>query len=101
VNNEVRIPVRRFPLYVADERTGKAEYDSIVLTKDQLNACQIVGQSSRELIYRLYNRLGYRVLFVGKPVKKEIIVDLYSLKGRIIAEGDVLYDPSAEEGDSE
>ena len=99
MNNEIRIPVRRFPLIVKDERTGRAEQDSIVLTKEQLQACQIVGMSATELIYSIYNRQGYRVLAIGKPVKKEIRVDLYDFKGKIILEGDVIFDPSTGEGD--
>ena len=38
-----------------------------------------MGQSSNELIYRLFNRQGYKVLDIGKPVKKEIVVDLTEL----------------------
>ena len=45
----------------------------------QLQAAQLVGQSSNELIHRLFNRQGYKVLEIGKPVKKEIVVDLTEL----------------------
>ena len=90
MNNEIRIPVRRFPLIVKDERTGRAEQDSIVLTKEQLQACQIVGMSATELIYSIYNRQGYRVLAIGKPVKKEIRVDIFfdTRNGSVIVEGE-------------
>ena len=96
MNNEIRIPVRLFPLVVKDERTGQLETDTIVLTKEQLHACQLVGQSATELIFRIFNRLGFCVIDVGKPVKKEIPVDIYSLQGQIIVDGDVIVDPGAE-----
>ena len=99
MNNELRIPVRLFSLIVKDERTGMMEQDTIVLTKEQLHACQVVGQSVTDLILRIYNRQGYKVLDIGKPVKKEVAVDLYAHKGTIIAEGEALFDPSYGEGD--
>ena len=76
MRNEIIIPVRTFPVTIRDERTGEEQADTITLDKAQLQAAQMVGQSSTELIYRLYNRHGYRVLAIGKPAKREIRVDL-------------------------
>ena len=73
----MNITVRVFPVTVRDERTGAAATDSIVLTRQQLQAAQVVGESSTELIYRIFNRKGYRVLEIGKAVKRDIPVELY------------------------
>lgn len=100
MNNELKIPVRVYPVATRDERTGTLEMDHLILTKQQLQAAQIVGQSATELIHRIYNRKGYKVLEIGKPVKKEVRVDLYTFEGKIIAEGEELFDPSYGEGDS-
>ena len=50
--------------------------DLIVLTKAQLQAAQLVGQSSKELIERLYNRQGYGVQDIGRAKKQEVCLDL-------------------------
>lgn len=49
------------------------------MTKKQLQAAQIVGQSSTELIERLCDRQGYSVLEIGKPFKVSVTVDLDKL----------------------
>lgn len=87
MTNTINIQVRAFPVTVADERTGKESADAIVLTKQQLQAAQLVGESGKELIYRIYNRQGYRVTDIGKPVKRTIELDLYQHGGEIVAEG--------------
>ena len=56
------IQLRRFNIQIMDKRTGKTREDVIVLTKQQLQAAQVVGQSSKELICRYYNRAGFTVL---------------------------------------
>ena len=70
------IPVRVFPVRVRDERSGAESADEIVLTKAQLAAAEIVGESSTELIYRQFNRAGFRVLDIGRPRKVTVTVDL-------------------------
>lgn len=79
MNNVINIAVRTFLVTIVDDRTGKESRDAIVLTKQQLQAAQDVGQSSKELIYRRYNRLGYRVLDIGKAEKRILTVDLNEL----------------------
>ena len=76
MRHEITIPVRRFPVTVRDGRTGQESVDSITLSKAELQAARLVGQSSTELIYRLYNRQGYKVLSIGEAVKSELHVDL-------------------------
>lgn len=70
------IHVRVFPVHIRDERTGETMTDEIAITKEQLQAAQIVGESSHELIYRAYNRAGFYVLDIGKAVKATITIDL-------------------------
>lgn len=76
MENTITIQARVFPVTIQDERTGERQADSICLDKRQLQAAQLVGMSSTELIYRMYNRQGYRVLDIGKPTKQTISVDL-------------------------
>lgn len=71
--------VRAFPLVVEDQRTGDQRSDLIVLDKQQLQAAQLVGQSSKELIHRLAERQGLTVLEIGKPEKREISLNLEEL----------------------
>lgn len=76
MTNLVTIFTRTFPVKVRDERTGWEFPDTITLTKEQLQAAQIVGQSSTELVRRIYSRVGFRVLEIGKPIKRTISLDL-------------------------
>lgn len=76
MKNEITVAVRTFPLTLRDERTGEEQATTFTLSKTQLQAAQIVGESSKELIWRLCNRQGYRVVEIGKPTKREIKIDL-------------------------
>ena len=62
-----------------DERTGEITQSSIILDKQRLQAAQLVGQSSKELIQRFYNRKGYRVLDIGTPVRRSLDLSLEDL----------------------
>ena len=73
------VHLRAFDVRVKDERTGEVKEDVIVLTKQQLQAAQIVGQSSKELISRTYNREGFTVLDIGKARKVTTTLDLEGL----------------------
>lgn len=79
MKTEIKITVRAYPVKIRDERTGEKMDDTIVLTKQKIQAVATIGMSDRDLIFRLYNRQGYHVLDVGRPKKKEIIVDLLEL----------------------
>lgn len=79
MKNEITIQARTFPVTVRDQRTGEQREDLLSLDKRQLQAAQLVGQSSKELIHRIYNRQGFYVLNIGKPIKREIRVDLASV----------------------
>jgi len=73
------IQLRRFTVQIKDERAGEVRQDYIVLSKQQLQAAQMVGQSSKELIHRIYNRAGYTVLEIGKAERREIPMNLEAL----------------------
>lgn len=84
MKNEIIIQARAYLVTVRDERTGTERAEEIVLDKAQLRAMDTVRQSSTQLIYQLYNRQGFRVLNIGKPVKREIRVDLTELYHRSV-----------------
>jgi len=71
--------MRRFPVLGHDHRTGKEEAITVTVTKDQLRAAQIVGQSSKELIERICDRQGYTALEIGIPDKVSVTLDLDKL----------------------
>ena len=75
MKNQIMITARVFPLVVHDHRTGKEEAITVPVTKEQLRAAQLVGQSSTELIERICDRQGYTVIEIGQP-------DKFSMKWR-------------------
>lgn len=79
MKTEKMITVRAYPVEIRDERTGEKMKDTIVLDKDMLRAAAVIGMGDEDLIYRLYNRKGYRVFEIGKPVKADLMVDLEQL----------------------
>ena len=66
--------LRAFTVRIQDQRTGETSEDVIVFDKAQLQAAQVIGQSSKELIFRAYNEKGYTVLDIGKADKQEIVL---------------------------
>lgn len=82
MTDKIEMQVRRFPVTIEDQRTGKIQQDFVILDKAQLQAIQLVGQSSRELICRIFNRQGYRVIGIGKAEKRTLFVDLAELWSR-------------------
>ncbi len=81
MNNTIAIEARRFPVVIKNNAIGEVTNDTIILSKQQLQAAQLVGQSSKELICRLYQRQGCKVLDIGKAEKKTVNVDLDTLWG--------------------
>jgi len=73
------IQLRAFDVLIRDERTGEEREDVIIFTKAQLQAVQVCGQSSKELICRAYDRAGYTVLDVGRARKRTATLDLDGL----------------------
>ena len=66
MKNEITLHLRQFPVLAHDHRTGQEEAITVTVTKDQLRAAHIVGQSSKELIERLCEKQGYSSIEIGK-----------------------------------
>ena len=81
LKNVITVEVRRFPLMVIKQSNQEPYHKHITITKEQLRAAQVVGQSSKELINRLCERQGYKVIEIGKAEKKTISIDLDALWG--------------------
>lgn len=79
MRNIVEIHVRVFPVLAHNHRTGKAEAITVPVTKEQLRASQLVGQSSKELIGRLCGRQGYTAIEIGQPDKLSMSINLEEL----------------------
>ena len=79
MKNEIILNLRQFPVTVHDHRDGQEKRITVTVAKNQLQAAQIVGQSSKELVERLCDRQGYSVLEIGKPYKVAVTVDLDKL----------------------
>lgn len=73
------VQLRRFDVLVEDQRTRETKEDAIVFTLDQLHAAQLVGQSSKELICRVFERQGYKVLDIGRAERREATLRLDGL----------------------
>lgn len=71
----ITIQTRTFPVTLRDNRSGETIEGTITLDKARLQAAALVGMDSKELIHRIYNREGYKVLEIGTPVKREITVN--------------------------
>lgn len=76
MKTEMRIPVRAYSVTLKDTRTGEVMNDTIVLEKSRIQAAALFDMGDEDIIYRIYNRQGYRVLEIGKPQKVELAIDL-------------------------
>lgn len=81
MKNEIILNLRQFPVLAHDHQDGQEKRITVTVAKNQLQAAQIVGQSSKELIERLCDRQGYSVMEIGKPSKVAVTVDLDTLVG--------------------
>lgn len=72
----IMMEVRRFPVLVVKQDNQEPYARHIVLTKNQLQAAQVIGQSSNELISRICKKQGYKLLEIGKAEKRSIALDL-------------------------
>ena len=79
MKNKITITVRNFPVLAHDHRTGREEKITVPVTREQLRAAQLVGQSSTELIERLCERQGYTVIEIGQPDKFSMKLNLEEL----------------------
>lgn len=79
MKTEMKIQTRVYPVELKDTRTGERFSDTIVLEKSRIQAAALFDMGDEDIIYRIYNRKGYRVLEIGKPKKMELSVDLEQL----------------------
>lgn len=79
MKNTITITVRIFPVVAHDHRTGKEERITVPVTREQLRASQLVGQSSKELLERLCDRQGFTVIEIGQPRKLSMEINLEEL----------------------
>lgn len=86
MKTEIRIPVRVYAVRIKDTRTGKVKEDTIVLEKSRLQAGALFELGDEDIIYRIYNRQGYRVQEIAKPIKIDFTVDLLDLFQRLYRE---------------
>lgn len=75
INGIVNISALRFPVTVQAGENG-TDTIPVILTKEQLNAAQLTGQSSKELIRRICDCMGYKVLDIGKADRKTFEINL-------------------------
>ena len=81
MKTEIKIPVRVYAVQIKDTRTGEVKDDTIVLEKSRLQAGALFELGDDDIIYRIYNRQGYRVQEIAKPIKMDLTVDLLELFG--------------------
>jgi hypothetical protein len=84
MKTEIKIQVRAYAVDLKDNRTGEITEEMIVLSKEMLQAAGLIGMTDEDLIYRIYNRKGYKVLNIGRPDKRELTVDLEELYNKQI-----------------
>lgn len=84
---EITIHLRRFRVTLRSKETGEEITVFITLDKAQLQAAQIVGQSSKELIERFSSRNGYELLnVIGEADKLTVTIPLDELWRRATEE---------------
>lgn len=79
MKTEIKINVRGYIVQLRDNRTGALQEDGIFLTKEMLQAAQLLGMSDRNVIHSRYDRKGFEVLEISKARKAECTVDLADL----------------------
>lgn len=79
IDNIITIEARKFHVTIEGAEIDGFTTVPLVLSKHQLQAAQLVGQSSKELIHRIYNRKGFSVLHISSAEKKTLRVDLAAL----------------------
>lgn len=84
---KITIHLRRFRVALRSQENGEEVTVFLTLDKTQLQAAQIVGQSSKELIERYASSNGYELLdVIGQPDKLTVTVPLDELWRRATEE---------------
>lgn len=84
---KIEIHLLRFYVRVWDPKTETNREVPITLTKEQLRAAGLLEMSSKEIITRICNRWGVKVLEIGKAQRRTVAFNL-----------DALWDSNAEQG---
>lgn len=84
MKHSIRVEARRFPVIMQAVDGGDELSDTFILTKQELQAAEIVGESSKELITRHFARRGFKVLDIGKPLRRTLTIDLEALWERVM-----------------
>mgnify|MGYP002513165760 CR=1 FL=1 len=79
MKNKITMEARRFPVRIVSTDSGEVISDHIVLSKMQIQASKLVGESLQNLICRLYRRQGFAVVEIGEPEKKSLTIELTDL----------------------
>lgn len=75
----INVTLRAFKVKIFDNRTLETKIDVIVFDKSVLQAAQLVGESSDNLIKKDYNRQGYTVIEIVDVIKREAQLNLRRL----------------------
>ena len=76
---KAEIHLLRFYVRVWDPEKEENREVPITLTKDQLRAAGLIGLSSKEIITRMCERWGFKVLEIGKAERRTIAFNLNAL----------------------
>ncbi len=79
---KVEIHLLRFYVRVWDPEKEENREEPITLTKDQLRAAGLIGMSSKEIITRICEHRGLKVLEAGKAARRTVSIDLDDLWNR-------------------
>lgn len=79
MNTYFNLQLRAFKVKIFDTRTSEIKDDVVVFEKSILQAAQLVGESSDNLIKKYYGRQGYTVVEVIEVVKREAQLNLLKL----------------------
>lgn len=79
MKHSITIEARKFEVTAECKETKEVTTDSIILTKAELQAAQLIGSSSKGVICGIYGKKGYAVLDIGKAQRRTLTVDLDAL----------------------
>lgn len=79
MKNKITMEAKRFPVRIVNTDSGEQLNDHIVLSKMQIQASKLVGESLPNLICRLYRRQGFAVVEIGEPEEKRLTIELAEL----------------------
>lgn len=85
MKSRITITLRIFPVTVEDPSSGVLKEDHIVIAKSYLQAAELIGVRTDELISRHYNKAGFRVLEIRKPAKKTATI-IFNERGELVHE---------------